>query len=190
MLDTYQTLNILKVHKSEFLLLLLLGGLLFYIYTAFKDDSITPSLEEPDYLLKFDGIEIDDYWLNKKRWKLLGKHASVAKDNEIIFLSDIQIFVYDLQNPEASNINITVTANEGSIDWNEEVVTLNSNVEIYRQSEMQINTEKAVYHFNKGIVDLPQQVDIHYLEDLVKGERLTYNIHQNKIELRNAILLE
>lgn len=190
MMDTYRTLNILKVHKSEIFLLLLLGGLLFYIYTAFKDDSITPSLEEPDYLLKFDGIEIDDYWMNKKRWKLLAKHASVAKDNEIVFLSDIQIFVYDLQNPGTSDIDITVTANEGSINWSKEVVTLNSEVEIFRQAELRINTEKAVYHYNEGKVDLPQPVEIHYLEDLVKGERLTYNIHQNKIELHNAILLE
>ena len=190
MLDTYRTLNILKVHKNEIFLLLLLGGLLFYMVTALKDDSFTPSIEESDYLLKLDEVEIDDYWLNQKRWKLLGKQASIAKDKEIVFLNDIQIFVYDLQNPDVEYVEITVTANEGNIDWKKEVVTLTSNVEIIRQSEMQIKTEEAIYHYNEGLVHLPQQVDIHYLEELVKGEQLTYNIHQKKIELHNTIWLE
>ena len=96
---------------------MLLGGLLFYIYSRFPEDPIAPSLGESGYLLKLDEVEIEDYWQNLKRWKLLGKQASVAKDNQIVFLTDIQIFVYNLQNPESTIIDIIVTANEGSIDW-------------------------------------------------------------------------
>ena len=190
MLDTHRTLDLLKEHKIEIVLLLLLGGLLFYIYSRFPEDPIAPSLGESRYLLKLDEVEIEDYWQNLKRWKLLGKQASVAKDNQIVFLTDVQIFVYNSQNPESTTIDIMVTANEGSIDWEKEVVTLTSDVEITRQSDMRINTEEAIYQYNEGLVHLPRKVDVRYLEETVRGEQLTYNIHQNRIELYNSILLE
>ena len=55
---------------------------------------------------------------------------------------------------------------------------------------MRINTEEAIYQYNEGLVHLPRKVDVRYLEETVRGEQLTYNIHQNRIELYNSILLE
>ena len=106
MLDTHRTLDLLKEHKIEIVLLLLLGGLLFYIYSRFPEDPIAPSLGESGYLLKLDEVEIEEYWQNLKRWKLLGKQASVCQRQSDCFLKRISKFLYTISKTRKAQLSI------------------------------------------------------------------------------------
>lgn len=188
--DFHSTLYFLKEHKIEILLLLFLGGLLTYVYSLVSDEETGEPFGEPDYVLKLDQVQIEDYWLDQKRWKVFGKNASIAKNNSVVLLSDVKILIFDAHPPKPAEIDIVVTADKGTIDWKKEIVTLTSQVKMTRQTEMRIQTEKAIYHYQEGVLHIPDNVDMHYLQDSVIGEALTYYVYQKKIELQRATWLE
>ena len=188
--DSYRTLHILREHKIEILLLLLLGGLLSYIYFSFSEAPVIEPFQEPEYVLQLNDVKIEDYWLDRKRWRILGKQASVTKDNNIISLTEVKILVFKPQTAESEKVDMVVTANEGTIDWKKEVLTLSSKVIMTRQSDVRVNTEKAIYQYNQGILHIPEKVVIQYLQDTVIAEQLTYNVHQKTTQLIHGIWLE
>ncbi len=190
MLDSHPTLSLLREHKIEIFLLLVLGGLLFYIYSSFLETPVIEPFEEPEYALQLNDVKIEDYWLDQNRWRLLGKQASISKDNQFVFLTDVKIFVYNSQAPGQQEIDIIVTADKGTIDWKKGIVTLMFKVTMTRQSDIRIKTEKATYQYNEGILHIPEKVVIHYLQDTLIGEALTYNVHQKTTQLVNGIWLE
>ncbi|MBF0280657.1 MAG: LPS export ABC transporter periplasmic protein LptC [SAR324 cluster bacterium] len=190
MFESHPTLSLLKEHKIEVFLLLILGGLLYYIYSSFSEAPQIEQFEEPEYVLQLNEVKIEDYWLDQNRWRLLGKQASVSKDNRLVFLNDVKILVYNPQIPGKREIDIVVTADKGTIDWKKGLVTLTSKVIMTRQSDIRINTEKATYQYNEGVLYIPEKVVMHYLQDTVIGEELTYNIHQKTTQLVDGIWLE
>ena len=135
-------------------------------------------------------VEIEDFWLDQKRWTLLGDRASVAKDTEKVFLTDVRILVYTTEPTEAPEVDIEVTSEEGELDWENGIVTLSSDVVMTRNTEVRLTTDKAVYEYNKGLLNIPDDVNIHYQRDTVLGRQLTYNVAQKTIHLLNAVLLE
>ena len=187
--DSYRTLTILREHKIEIFLLLLLGGGLFYLYFSLEAPVVEP-YQEPEYVLQLNDVKIEDYWLDQKRWRILGKQASMTKDNKIVSLTDVKILVYKPQPSENQEVDIVVTADEGTINWNKEIVTLHSKVIMTRQSDIRVNTEKVIYQYKQGILHIPEKVVIHYFQDTVIAEQLTYNVHQKSTQLLDGIWLE
>ncbi len=184
------TSSILREHKIEIFLLLILGGLLSYLYFSFPEDTIIEQIGQQEYILHLNDVEIEEHWLAEKRWKLLGKQAFVTQNTDIVVLTDIEIFVYDPKYPEKPEVDITISANKGEVDWKNEIVTLITDVKMTRRLEMGLNTEKAIYHYNKGILYIPEKADIHYFEDTILGKQITYNVNQKTFELFEAIWLE
>ncbi|MBF0289154.1 MAG: LPS export ABC transporter periplasmic protein LptC [SAR324 cluster bacterium] len=188
--NSYSTSSILREHKIEIFLLLILGGFLSYLFFSFSEDTLIEETGQQEYILQLNNVEIQEHWLTEKRWKLLGKKASVKKDTDIVILTDVEIFVYDPKYPEKQEVDIIVSANEGEVDWKNEVVTLTTDVKMTRKLEMGLNTERAVYHYNKGILHIPENADIHYFEDTILGKQITYNINQKTFQISGAIWME
>ncbi len=192
MSDHLSTRALLWEFKKEIALLSLLGGALVYMLYTFSSEEVSLApLEQPEYLLHLDNVEIEDFWLDHKRWTVLGKQAFVLPGTEKVNLTDVRILVYhDADSEKPQEVDIVVTAREGEIDWKEEVVTLNEQVVVTRNTEMQAYTEKAFYRYTQGILEVPVKVDIHYLEDTIIGEKLTYDVRQQTLQLSQALLME
>ena len=186
MSDSHFASNILKEHKLEIFLFVILGGVFTYFYSSILQEETAEPFDEPDYVLQAEQVQIEDYWGAQKRWKIFGQKAFIAKNNRMVVLEDVKILVYRPQPAPPSQVDVVVTAEQGIINWEEERVTLLSDVKMVRPPEMQIRAQKTIYHYQSGLLHIPDKVDMHYLQDSVVGEALTYDVLQKKMELQQA----
>lgn len=184
--DSKLTSSIIREHKKEVFLLLLLGSLFSYVYISSPPEvELFDTYREPEYTLQLKNIEIEDHWLEKKRWKIFGKTASIPKDNKKVILTDVKILVYRSSNLSELDDDVIITSNSGELNWNNQSVTLSSNVQMHQGSEISLNTEYAVYNYEEGILNMPQKVNIRYFEATIKGNQLTYSVPLQNIELHD-----
>lgn len=189
MLDSRFASNIFREHKLEVFLLVVLGGLFSYFYSLILQEEPPAPLAETVYVLQAHQVEIEDYWRDRKRWKILGQKALVTKNHRIVFLEEVKIWVYRPP-PSPLQADVVVTAKQGIINWEAKTVTLITDVKMTRGAEMEVNAQQAIYHYQTGILHIPDEVDMHYLQDSVFGEALTYDVHQEKMELHRAKWLQ
>jgi len=181
MTDLHSPASFIRGHIKEIILLIVFGGLLLYIYsTQSFDFKFVEPPKSQDYALHLEDVVIDDYWQTRERWKLVSKKAVVTKNSSIVSLTAVTIFVYDSEKTTQKEVDVTIIADKGEVNWDTQMITLESNVKIKRKSEIKMYTEKVIYHYEEGELFIPQSVDIQYLEAISKAQSLTYTV-SNKI---------
>ena len=212
MANHFSTRVLLKRHKYEFFLLIVLGGFLGYLLYNFSDEP--ESFVEGNALesgLVLNGVVINDYLSDKNRWQVSSGKAADEHDSSKVFLEKVIIEVFEQpqqktqQEVSSSNtsskniaaaksskkhVDITVTSETGTINWETQQIVLTGNVVMKKHPDIEVLTNEAIYFYDQQTVNIPQDVEIHYAQDTVTGNNLTYNVLKETIHLHNAFWLE
>jgi len=137
-----------------------------------------------------DQVEIDEYEEERKRWKLFGDHAEVLEAKENIILKDVKILIYDPKSHPELVVDTQITAQQGILEGKIKKVTLLGNVIAKKGDSMQMNSEKAVFDYQKDILFLPEKVIIHKEGNTLWGNALIYTLRDKRIRMNEVTLMQ
>lgn len=196
--------SFLHENRKELSVLLLLGalaGAFFYFFSFSQPKEIAP-IEEKGVLDLFQ-ITVNDYQLERKKWKLKGKRAVISEKSNRMRIEQVKIWVYAQDN--STNITTTelsaapnyalpkvdliITADQGLIERHDNRVTLSGNVILLRGDGSEVYTETAIYDAKKDILTIPKPVRVIRKGHTMLGSGLTYLVSKGKLNLKNPLLL-
>ncbi|MGK5092693.1 LPS export ABC transporter periplasmic protein LptC [Deltaproteobacteria bacterium TL4] len=171
-------------------LLFLLISAFFYFSSIFNIEKET--LESPAELIKtltLEGVEIEDFKREHKRWKILSTHATFMEETRSFLLEQVEILIYTSEISGEPKVDIHVKAQQGMVDEPSQQVVLSGNVVGTRGSDLQINTEKVIFDYQNEHLSAPDSVILHKENSTFLGVNLNYQLKDKKISMDNVELI-
>ena len=203
-LDIQSYSSFLHENRKELTVLLLLGtivGATYYFFPYSESSDVTPFNERG--VLDLEQIIVNNYQLERKSWKLKGKHAVISEKSRRMRIEKVIIWVYATDNssekpitelPKSTNfpttkVDLYITADQGLLEWNDNRVTLSGNVVLLRNDRSEVHTETAIYNTEREIITIPKPVRILREGHTMHGSSLTYIVSKGKLNLKNPVLV-
>ena len=196
--------SFLRDNHKELSVLLLLGALAgaVYYFLSFSQPSKIKPFEEKGVLDLYQ-ITVNDYQIERKKWKLVGKRALISEKSKRMRIEQVQIWVYTQDNSttkssadfsESANnlmqkIGLFITANQGLIERHDNRVTLSGNVVLVRDDGSEVFTETAIYDAKKDTLTIPKPLRMIREGHTMHGSGLIYQVSSGKLNLKNPLLL-
>ena len=183
--------NFIQENLKEFLVLLVLGAVAGYAYYYYLTRLPPESqvLEERG-VLEMEGIVVNDFIHDRKGWQLKGVRAVVLEKSRRMLIDTVKIRIFSPHTQEKSKTfsDLTITADQGLIEWQDNRVTLKGNVVLVRADGSEMHTETAVYDAIKEFLTLPKPVRILSKGFTLKGSSLTYRIDEGVFLLNEPVM--
>ena len=203
-LDTHTYSSFLRENRKELAVLLLLGalaGAAYYFFSFSQPSQIKPFEEKG--LLDLYQITINDYQMERKKWKLKGQRALISEKSKHMRIEQVQIWVYakdnttvkssadlsETDNFPAKMADLVITADQGLIERYDNRVTLSGNVVLLRDDGSEVFTETAIYDAKKDTMTIPKPLRIIREGHTMSGSGLIYQVSTGKLNLKNPLLL-
>jgi len=196
--------SFLHENRKELTLLLLLGAVVgaTYYFFSYSESSEIPPIKERG-VLDLEQIIVNNYQLERKSWKLKGKHAVISEKSRRMRIEQVIIWVYATDNssekpiaepPKSTNfptteVDLYITSDQGLLEWNDNRVTLSGNVVLLRNDRSEVHTETAIYNTEREIITIPKPVRILREGHTMHGSSLTYIVSKGKLNLKNPVLV-
>ena len=202
--DIHTYSSFLHYNRKELAVLLMLGalaGAVYYFFSFSQPEKIKPFEEKG--VLDLYQITVNDYQMERKKWKLIGKRALISEKSKRMRIEQVKIWVYAQDNSttkssekfsETSNnsshkIDLVITADQGLIERHDDRVTLSGNVVLLRDDGSEVLTETAIYDAKKDTLTIPKPLRMIREGHSMHGSGLIYQISTGKLNLKNPLLL-
>ena len=197
--------SFLRENRKELLALLLLGalaGAAYYFFSFSLPAQIKPHEEKG--VLDLYQITVNDYQMERIKWKLKGKRALISEKSKLMRIEQVIIWVYaqdnsttkppaDLSEKEiipTQKVDLVITADQGLIERHDNRVTLSGNVVLLRDDGSEIFTETAIYDAKKDTLTIPKPLRMIREGHTMHGSGLIYQVSTGKLNLKNPLLLQ
>ena len=203
-LDLQSYSSFLHENRKELTVLLLLGAVVgaAYYFFSYSESSEIPPFKERG-VLDLEQITVNNYQLERKSWKLKGKHAVISEKSRRMRIEQVIIWVYATDNSSekpitelskstnfpTTEVDLYITADQGLLEWNDNRVTLSGNVVLLRNDGSEVYTETAIYDAEKEILTIPKPVRVLREGHTMYGSSLTYIVSKGKLNLKNPVLV-
>jgi len=184
--------QILLENKKELLFLFFLAifaATLASFWNTQKKES-PEAQQQAIRVLTMDEVKIDDYEKDRKRWRILGEQAIVFADSRNTLIKKVEILIYSPEAYPELVVDLRITADQGLLEGENRKVILTGNVQSTRGKDFQLNTDKAIYNYQTGLLQLPESVQIHQGKSTVFGENLIYTLKDKKMKLQRVTLMQ
>ena len=173
-------------NRKEVIILIVVSGIIGYVLFSLSE-SPTIDKQEIRYSQKIEleSILIHDYQKDQKRWSARGKAAFLSENPKQILIQDVQVVVFDLEQPN-DVVMVTIVAKEGLIDWESSQILLQHQVRIQQRNEIELITEKMVYAYDRGIIKIEDEVELRKNEAKITGRELELNIEQQTLLMKQV----
>lgn len=202
--DTHTYSSFLNENRKELAILLLLGalaGAAYYFFSFSQPAQIKPFEEKG--VLDLYQITVNDYQMERKKWKLKGQRALISEKSKRMRIEQVKIWVYAQDNSSAKSsadhsetenfssqmVDLVITADQGLIERHDNRVTLSGNVVMLRDDGSEVFTETAIYDAKKDTLTIPKPLRIIREGHTMRGSGLIYQISTGKLNLKNPLLL-
>lgn len=191
MSETHFTHQVLWEHKKSIALLILLAGLLLtLLYSEEEPKSVVVPPEAQGDALQMKDVELFSYDQALLDWKLTGDRAGIPQDSEVVHITEVVIWVYEKTAENPPPVTGVITSRRGTVDWAQKVVTLEDDVEMTRQNEFHLSSQRAIYHYNDQTIVMPEEVQIDLERETMLGRYLVYDLKTKTVNMKQAVLLE
>jgi lipopolysaccharide export system protein LptC len=202
--DIHTYSSFLRDNRKELAVLLLLGalaGAVYYFFSFSQPEQIKPFEEKG--VLDLYQITVNDYQMERKKWKLIGKRALISEKSKRMRIEQVKIWVYaqdnsttkssanfsETANNSSHKIDLVITADQGLIERHDNRVTLSGNVVLLRDDGSEVFTETAIYDAKKDTLTIPKPLRMIREGHSMHGSGLIYQISTGKLNLKNPLLL-
>ena len=201
-INTYS--SFLRDNHKELAVLLLLGALAgaVYYFLSFSQPTKIKPFEEKGVLDLYQ-ITVNDYQMERKKWKLIGQRALISEKSKRMRIEQVKIWVYTQDNSttkssvdfyESTNnsthkIDLVITADQGLIERHDNRVTLSGNVVLIRDDGSEVFTETAIYDAKKDTLTIPKPLRMIREGHTMHGSGLIYQVSTGKLNLKSPLLL-
>ena len=170
----------------EFLFLLILGSLATYLYLNFSSDrdSVTYSPIEERKVLQMQNIIVNDYLGNERKWEMVGKQAFIKEDTTEMEIKEVVVRVLP-DNQSTEQREVQLVADESTIDWHVQKITLQGNVDVFRDEDEKLMTQYAEYDVTNEKLTVPGKVTGYLQEKYLAGKNLHYSLSEDRMLLDN-----
>ena len=202
--DIHTYSSFLRDNRKELAVLLLLGalaGAAYYFFSFSQPEQIKPFEEKG--VLDLYQITVNDYQMERKKWKLIGKRALISEKSKRMRIEQVKIWVYAQDNSTTKSsakfsktannsshkIDLVITADQGLIERHDNRVTLSGNVVLLRDDGSEVFTETAIYDAKKDTLTIPKPLRMILEGHTMLGSGLIYQVSTGKLNLKNPLLL-
>ena len=192
-------------NRKELSILLLLGalaGAAYYFFSLSQTKEIT-SLEEISVLDLYQ-ITVNDYQMERKKWKLEGERAIISEKSHLMRIEQVKIWVFSQDNSSeklslklsngiksfSEDIDLFIKADQGLIERDDNRITISGNVILLHDDNSEIRTDTAIYDAQKDIITIPKPVRVLRDGYSMVGSGLMYFVSESKLNLSNPVLLK
>ena len=203
--DIHTYSSFLRDNLKELVVLLLLGalaGAVYYFFSFSQPEQIKPFEEKG--VLDLYQITVNDYQMERKKWKLIGKRALISEKSKRMRIEQVKIWVYvhdnsstkssaglsETANNSSDKIDLVITADQGLIERYDNRVTLSGNVVLMRDDGSEVFTETAIYDAKKDTLTIPKPLRMILEGHTMLGSGLIYQVSTGKLNLKNPLLLQ
>ena len=148
-------------------------------------------------------ITVNDYQIERKKWKLVGQRALISEKSKRMRIEQVKIWVYahnnsttmssavfsESTNNSTNKIDLVITADQGLIERYDNRVTLSGNVVLIRDDGSEVFTETAIYDAKKDTLTIPKPLRMIRDGHTMHGSGLIYQVFTGKLNLKNPLLL-
>ena len=203
--DIHTYSSFLRDNHKELAVLLLLGALAgaVYYFLSFSQPAQIKHFEEKGVLDLYQ-ITVNDYQMERKKWKLIGKRALISEKSKRMRIEQVKIWVYaqdnsttkssanfsETANNSSHKIDLVITADQGLIERHDNRVTLSGNVVLMRDDGSEVFTETAIYDAKKDTLTIPKPLRMILEGHTMHGSGLIYQVSTGKLNLKNPLLLQ
>ena len=202
--DTHTYSTFLRDNRKELAVLLLLGalaGAAYYFFSFSLPTQIKPFEEKG--VLDLYQITVNDYQMERKKWKLIGQRALISEKSKRMRIEQVKIWVYahdnstvtssadpaEKANNSPQKVDLVITADQGLIERRDNRVTLSGNVVLLRDDGSEVFTETAIYDAKKDTLTIPKPLRMIREGHTMHGSGLIYQVSTGKLNLKNPLLL-
>jgi len=202
--DTHTYSTFLRDNRKELAVLLLLGalaGAAYYFFSFSQPTQIKPFEEKG--VLDLYQITVNDYQMERKKWKLIGQRALISEKSKRMRIEQVKIWVYahdnstvtssadpaEKANNSPQKVDLVITADQGLIERRDNRVTLSGNVVLLRDDGSEVFTETAIYDAKKDTLTIPKPLKMIREGHTMHGSGLIYQVSTGKLNLKNPLLL-
>ena len=202
--DTHTYSTFLRDNRKELAVLLLLGalaGAAYYFFSFSLPTQIKPFEEKG--VLDLYQITVNDYQMERKKWKLIGQRALISEKSKRMRIEQVKIWVYaqdnstvkssadpaETANNSPQKVDLVITADQGLIERRDNRVTLSGNVVLLRDDGSEVFTETAIYDAKKDTLTIPKPLRMIREGHTMHGSGLIYQVSTGKLNLKNPLLL-
>jgi LPS export ABC transporter protein LptC len=179
-----------------------LAGAVYY-FLSFSQPAQIKHFEEKGVLDLYQ-ITVNDYQMERKKWKLIGRRALISEKSKRMRIEQVKILVYvkdnsstkssagfsETANNSSDKIDLVITANQGLIERHDNRVTLSGNVVLMRDDGSEVFTETAIYDAKKDTLTIPKPLRMILEGHTMHGSGLIYQVSTGKLNLKNPLLLQ
>ena len=203
--DIHTYSSFLRDNHKELAVLLLLGALAgaVYYFLSFSQPAQIKHFEEKGVLDLYQ-ITVNDYQMERKKWKLIGQRALISEKSKRMRIEQVKIWVYvhdnsstkssadfsETTNNSSDKIDLVITADQGLIERHDNRVTLSGNVVLMRDDGSEVFTETAIYDAKKDTLTIPKPLRMILEGHTMHGSGLIYQVSTGKLNLKNPLLLQ
>jgi LPS export ABC transporter protein LptC len=203
--DIHTYSSFLGDNHRELTVLLLLGALAgaVYYFLSFSQPTQIKHFEEKGVLDLYQ-ITINDYQMERKKWKLIGQRALISEKSKRMRIEQVKIWVFvkdnsttkfsagfsETANNSSDKIDLVITADQGLIEKHDNRVTLSGNVVLMRDDGSEVFTETAIYDAKKDTLTIPKPLRMILEGHTMHGSGLFYQVSTGKLNLKNPLLLQ
>ena len=203
--DIHTYSSFLGDNHRELTVLLLLGALAgaVYYFLSFSQPSQIKHFEEKGVLDLYQ-ITVNDYQMERKKWKLIGQRALISEKSKRMRIEQVKIWVFvkdnsttkfsagfsETANNSSDKIDLVITADQGLIERHDNRVTLSGNVVLMRDDGSEVFTETAIYDAKKDTLTIPKPLRMILEGHTMHGSGLIYQVSTGKLNLKNPLLLQ
>ena len=190
-----------NLKELGFLILLgAIAGASYYFFSSQHFAEVAP-MEEIGVLDLYQ-INISDYYLENKKWKLEGNRAIISEKSDLMRIEQVKIWVYISDNsslnarPKVTNHTndskkkfLFIIADQGLIERKDNRLTISGNVILIHDDGSEIRTDTAIYDAKKDTITMPKPVRVLREGNTMLGSDLIYSISEGKVNLNNPVML-